>query len=64
MKRWEMKGKMDAKKLTGALVAVVLAVPILVNATPATLAVIEVGLIGVLYAIRRRRVTGGRYGFV
>ena len=48
---------MDAKKLTGMLIAVVLAVPIIATAPSGTLALIDVGLIGLLYVIRRRRLT-------
>lgn len=51
------KGIMDAKKLAGLLVAVVLVVPMLAHAGPGTLGLIDVGLIGLLYCIRRRRAT-------
>lgn len=46
---------MDAKKLTGGLVAVALTAPIIATAQPGTLALIEIGLIGLLYVLRRRR---------
>jgi hypothetical protein len=46
---------MDAKKLMGMLVAVALVVPLIANAQTGTLAWIDVGLIGALYVIRRRR---------
>jgi hypothetical protein len=46
---------MDAKKLAGLAMAVALAVWIIVTAPPGTLAMIEVGLIGLLYVLRRRR---------
>jgi hypothetical protein len=48
---------MDAKKLSGVLLAFVLAVSIIATAPPAMLALIDVALIGALYAIRRRRTT-------
>ena len=48
---------MDAKKLTGMLIAVVLAVPIIATAPSGTLALIDVGLLGLLYVVRRRRLT-------
>ena len=48
---------MDAKKLTGVLMAMVLAAPIIATAPPAALALIDVALIGALYVIRRRRLT-------
>jgi hypothetical protein len=51
---------MEAKKLSGVLIAVVLAVPIIANAPPAALALLDVALICALYVIRRRRVTGDR----
>ena len=46
---------MDAKKITGMLIAVVLAVPIITTAPSGALALIEVGLVGLLYVVRRRR---------
>ena len=46
---------MDVKKLAGVLIAFSLAVLIIRTATPGTLAVIDVGLIGLLYVIRSRR---------
>jgi hypothetical protein len=49
------KGIMDAKKLTGLLIAVVIVVPIVAHAGPGTLGLIDVGLIGLLYCIRRQR---------
>jgi hypothetical protein len=52
-----LKGNMDAMKLTGIVVAVVLTVPIVANAEPGTLALIEIGLVGVLYMLRRRRLS-------
>jgi MYXO-CTERM domain-containing protein len=51
-----MEGNMDAKKLTGMLVAVLIVVPILATAPPSTLALVEVALVGLLFGIRRRRV--------
>ena len=48
---------MDAKKFTGLLVAVVLAVPIIATAPPGTLALMEIGLVGLLFVVRRRRST-------
>ena len=48
---------MDAKKLTGMLIAVVLAVAIIATVPSGTLALIDVGLVGLLYVIRRRRLT-------
>ena len=55
---------MDAKKLTGVLIAVVLAVLIIATARPGTLAWVDVGLIGLLYVVRRRRsgLEASRYG--
>jgi hypothetical protein len=53
----DLKGNMDAKKLTGMLIVVVLAVPIIATAPSGTLALIDAGLIGLLYVIRRRRLT-------
>jgi hypothetical protein len=46
---------MDAMKLTGMVVAVVLTVPIAAIAETGTLALIEIGLVGALYMLRRRR---------
>ena len=51
------KGNMDAKKFTGLLVAVVLAVPIIATAPPGTLALMEIGLVGLFCVMRRRRST-------
>lgn len=51
------KGIMDAKKLAGLLIAVAIAAPIVAHAGPGTLGLIDVGLIGLLYCIRRRRAT-------
>ncbi len=51
--RW--KENMDAKKLTGMMVAVLIAVPIVAAASPEILAWIEIGLVGLLYVVRRRR---------
>ena len=48
---------MDAKKLTGVLIAAVLTASIAATAEPGTLAFIELGLIGALYVLRRRRLT-------
>lgn len=48
---------MDAKKFTGLLVAVVLAVPIIATAPPGTLALMEIGLVGLFCVMRRRRST-------
>ena len=50
---------MDAKKLTGTVIAVVLTVPVSASAEPGTLALIEIGLIGMLYVLRRRRLALG-----
>jgi hypothetical protein len=46
---------MDVKKLAGLVMAFGLVVMISMTAAPGTLAMIEVGLIGLLYFIRRRR---------
>jgi hypothetical protein len=46
---------MDAKKLSGVLLAFVLAVSIITTAPPAVLALLDVALIGALYVVRRRR---------
>jgi xanthosine utilization system XapX-like protein len=46
---------MDVKKLAGMLIAFSLAVLIIRTAAPGTLAVIDVGLIGLLYVIRSQR---------
>jgi len=46
---------MDTKKLTAVLVATVLTVPIIATAEPGTLALIEVGLVGLLCVLRKRR---------
>jgi len=51
---------MDAKKLSGVLFAVVLAIPVIATAPPAMLGLLDVALIGALYVIRRRRLTGTR----
>jgi hypothetical protein len=51
---------MDAKKLSGALIAVVLTVPIIATAPPSALALLDVALIGALYVVRRRRRNGIR----
>ena len=48
---------MDAKKLTGVLVATVLTVSIATTAEAGTLALIEIGLVGLLFVLRRRRLT-------
>jgi len=48
---------MDVKKLAGLVLALGLAAVIIKNATPGALAMIEVGLVGLLYFIRRRRPT-------
>jgi F0F1-type ATP synthase assembly protein I len=53
--RREMKVNMDAKKVSGVLVAVVIGVPVIAMASAETLALIEAGLIGLLFGIRRRR---------
>jgi hypothetical protein len=52
-----MEGNMDAKKLTGMLVAVLVVVPILATAPPSTLALVEAALIGLLFGVRRQRVS-------
>lgn len=55
---WDIEGDfMDVKKLAGALLAFALAIPIIATAPPETLALVDVGLIGVLYLLRRRRLT-------
>jgi hypothetical protein len=46
---------MDGKKLTGVLIAFTLAALIIATAPPGTLALVDVGLIGLLYFLRRRR---------
>jgi hypothetical protein len=58
------KRKMDAKKLAGMMVAVLLAVPIIANAQPEMLAAIDFGLVGLLLFLRRRRIEAkaSRYG--
>lgn len=48
---------MDAKKLTGVLIAAGLTMSIAATAEPGTLALIEIGLVGALYVLRRRRLT-------
>jgi len=52
-----MEGNMDAKKITGMLVAVLIAVPLIATAPPGTLALLDVALIGLLFGIRRQRVS-------
>jgi hypothetical protein len=51
---------MDAKKLSGVLIAFVLAVSIIATAPPAALAWLDIALIGALYVVRRRRLNGAR----
>ena len=51
------EGNVDAKKLTGVLVAAVLTVTIAATAEQDTLALIDIGLVGLLYILRRRRLT-------
>ncbi len=51
------EGNMDAKKLTGALLALALTASIVATAEAETLAMIEIGLVGMLYVLRRRRQT-------
>ena len=46
---------MDVKKIAGLLLAVLLVVPLIATAAPGTLALIDVGLVGLLYVMRRRR---------
>ena len=46
---------MDVKKLAGFLVALLIAAALIANANPGTLGVLDIGLIGLLYIIRRRR---------
>ena len=46
---------MDVKKFSGLMIAAGLAVPVIMIAPPGLLALIEVGLIGALYVLRRRR---------
>jgi hypothetical protein len=46
---------MDVKKVAGLLMVIVIAVPIVATAPPGTLALMELGLIGLLYVIRCRR---------
>ena len=50
---------MDAKKVSGVLAAAVVAVTIIATASAETLMLIEAGLIGLLYGIRRRRLALG-----
>ena len=52
---WGIEDNMDAKKLTGVLIAFVLAISIIATAPSGVLALIDVALIGALYVIRRRR---------
>jgi len=54
-----MKTNMDAKKVSGVLAAAVVAVTIIATASAETLMLIEAGLIGLLYGIRRRRLALG-----
>ena len=49
---------MDAKKVVGTLVSGVLAVLVVATAPAEALAWIEVGLVGSLYVVRRRRMNG------
>ena len=51
----ELEGTMDAKKLGGLMIALVVIVPIIATAPPGTLAWLECGLVGLLYVMRRRR---------
>lgn len=55
---------MDAKKIGGVLIAMVLLVAIAGTANPETLAWMDVGLIGLFYVVRRRRISAAalRYG--
>ena len=46
---------MDVTKLAGVIIALAVAVPVITVAPPGTLALIDVGLIGLLYVIRKRR---------
>jgi hypothetical protein len=46
---------MDAKKLAGIFIALLIAAGLIANANPGTLGVVDIGLIGLLYIIRRRR---------
>jgi len=46
---------MDVKRLAGLLIAFVLAVPFIATAPPGTLALVDIGLIGLLFVVRRRR---------
>jgi hypothetical protein len=52
---WGIQENMDAKKLTGVMIAFVLAASIIATAPPGVLALTDVALIGALYVIRRRR---------
>ena len=46
---------MDVKKFAGLLLALVLAVPFIATAAQGTLALVDIGLIGLLFVVRRRR---------
>ena len=46
---------MDAKKLAACLIALLIASALIANANPGTLGVVDIGLVGLLYIIRRRR---------
>jgi hypothetical protein len=50
-----LKGTMDVKKFAGLLLALVLAVPFIATAPQGTLALVDIGLIGLLFVVRRRR---------
>jgi hypothetical protein len=54
--KWKKsKRLMDAKKLAGFLVALLIAAALIANANPGILGVVDIGLIGLLCIIRRRR---------
>ena len=54
-KKTESDETMDAKKLAGMLLAAGLSALVAMNASPGVLAMIDVGLIGLLYVLRTRR---------
>ena len=55
---------MDAKKITGILMAAALTAMVAAVAPAGTLALMEVGLVGLFYVVRRRRTSfeALRYG--
>ncbi|MEP7247642.1 MAG: hypothetical protein ABI885_28700 [Gammaproteobacteria bacterium] len=46
---------MDVKNFAGMLIALVLTVGLIATGSPGTLALLDVGLIGLLYVLRQRR---------